>query len=90
MTKHSLDLLIVGAGPVGLYGAYYAGVRGLRTAVIDSLSEVGGQVSALYPEKLILDVAGFPGSRAASWWRRWPRRRRRRSRCTCWVSRPWS
>ncbi len=60
MTKHSLDLLIVGAGPVGLYGAYYAGVRGLRTAVIDSLSEVGGQVSALYPEKLILDVAGFP------------------------------
>jgi len=60
MTTHSVDLLIVGAGPVGLYGAYYAGVRGLRAAVIDSLSEVGGQVSALYPEKLIFDVAGFP------------------------------
>lgn len=60
MSQYSVDLLIVGAGPVGLYGAYYAGVRGLRTAVIDSLSEVGGQVSALYPEKLIFDVAGFP------------------------------
>jgi len=60
MTTHSVDLLIVGAGPVGLYGAYYAGVRGLRAAVIDSLSEVGGQVSALYPEKMIFDVAGFP------------------------------
>ncbi len=60
MTAYSVDLLIVGAGPVGLYGAYYAGVRGLRTAVIDSLPELGGQVSALYPEKLIYDVAGFP------------------------------
>ncbi len=55
-----VDVLIVGAGPVGLYGAYYAGVRGLRTAVVDSLSQVGGQVSAMYPEKQILDVAGFP------------------------------
>lgn len=57
---HSVDLVIVGAGPVGLYGAYYAGVRGLSTIVIDSLSQVGGQVTAMYPEKLIYDVAGFP------------------------------
>lgn len=57
---HDVDLLIVGAGPVGLYGAFYAGVRGLSVAVIDSLTEVGGQVSALYPEKLIYDVAGLP------------------------------
>ena len=49
-----------GAGPVGLYGAYYAGVRGLSVAVVDSLSEVGGQVTAMYPEKQIYDVAGFP------------------------------
>jgi len=55
-----VDLLIVGAGPVGLYGAYYAGVRGLSVAVVDSLSEVGGQVTAMYPEKQIYDVAGFP------------------------------
>ncbi len=55
-----VDLLIIGAGPVGLYGAYYAGVRGLRTAVVDSLPELGGQVTAMYPEKLIFDIAGFP------------------------------
>jgi thioredoxin reductase (NADPH) len=54
------DLLIVGAGPVGLYAAYYAGFRGLRTAVTDSLPEAGGQVTAMYPEKPIYDIAGFP------------------------------
>jgi ferredoxin/flavodoxin---NADP+ reductase len=54
------DLLIVGAGPAGLYGAYYAGFRGMSVTVVDSLPELGGQVSALYPEKAILDVAGFP------------------------------
>ena len=53
------DLLIVGAGPAGLFGAYYAGFRGMSVTVVDSLPELGGQVSALYPEKLILDVAGF-------------------------------
>ena len=60
MSAREVDLLIVGAGPVGLYGAYYAGVRGLSVAVVDSLSEVGGQVTAMYPEKQIYDVAGFP------------------------------
>jgi len=60
MTIVDTDLLIVGAGPVGLFGAYYAGVRGLRTAIVDSLPEVGGQVSAMYPEKQIFDIAGFP------------------------------
>lgn len=54
------DLLVVGAGPVGLFGAYYAGARGLRVAVVDSLSQLGGQVTALYPEKQIYDVAGCP------------------------------
>ena len=54
------DLLIVGAGPAGLFGAYYAGFRGMSVTLVDSLPELGGQVSALYPEKLILDVAGFP------------------------------
>ncbi len=54
------DLLIVGAGPTGLYAAYYAGFRGLSVAVVDSLPELGGQITAMYPEKAILDVAGFP------------------------------
>ena len=47
-------------GPSGLYATYYAGFRGLRVALVDSLPELGGQVTAMYPEKLIFDVAGFP------------------------------
>lgn len=57
------DVLIVGAGPTGLYGAYYAGFRGLRTVVVDVLPQVGGQVMALYPEKQIRDVAALPSIR---------------------------
>ncbi len=57
---HEADILIVGAGPVGLYAAYYSGFRGLSVAVVDSLPELGGQITAMYPEKDILDVAGFP------------------------------
>ncbi|HEY3736585.1 MAG TPA: NAD(P)/FAD-dependent oxidoreductase [Jatrophihabitans sp.] len=55
-----VDLLIVGAGPVGLFGAFYAGVRTLSTIIVDSLEEPGGQITAMYPEKAIIDVAGFP------------------------------
>jgi thioredoxin reductase (NADPH) len=55
-----VDVAIVGAGPTGLYAAYYAGFRGLSIALIDALPEAGGQVTAMYPEKLIYDVAGFP------------------------------
>jgi ferredoxin/flavodoxin---NADP+ reductase len=54
------DVLIIGAGPTGLYAAYYAGFRGLRVALVDSLPELGGQITAMYPEKAIFDVAGFP------------------------------
>lgn len=54
------DLLIIGAGPTGLFAAYYAGFRGLHTTLVDSLPEAGGQVTAMYPEKQIFDVAGFP------------------------------
>jgi thioredoxin reductase (NADPH) len=60
VAHHDTDLAIIGAGPTGLFAAYYAGFRGLRVAVIDSLPELGGQITAMYPEKLILDVAGFP------------------------------
>ena len=54
------DLLIVGAGPAGLYAAYYAGFRAQSVVLMDSLPEAGGQVAAMYPEKMIYDVAGFP------------------------------
>jgi thioredoxin reductase (NADPH) len=54
------DVTIIGAGPVGLYTAYYSGLRGMRVKMIDSLAQLGGQLTALYPEKYIFDVAGFP------------------------------
>lgn len=60
---HDCDVAIVGAGPTGLYAAYYAGFRGLSVTIIDSLTEPGGQIAALYPTKLIYDVAGFPAIR---------------------------
>ncbi len=60
MDTVEVDLSIIGAGPAGLYAAYYAGFRGQQVALLDSLPEPGGQVAALYPEKLIFDVAGFP------------------------------
>ncbi|WP_405113729.1 NAD(P)/FAD-dependent oxidoreductase [Micromonospora sp. NBC_01405] len=55
-----VDVAVIGAGPTGLFAAYYAGFRGLSVAVVDALPEAGGQITAMYPEKLILDVAGFP------------------------------
>ena len=58
-----VDILIVGAGPTGLFGAYYGGFRGLSVAVVDSLPEPGGQINAMYPEKQIFDIAGFPSVR---------------------------
>ncbi|GHH82095.1 ferredoxin--NADP reductase [Streptomyces sulfonofaciens] len=60
---HVVDLVIVGAGPAGLFAAYYGGFRGLRVAVIDSLPQPGGQVMAMYPEKPIYDIGGFPSVR---------------------------
>jgi ferredoxin/flavodoxin---NADP+ reductase len=57
---HEVDVAIIGAGPSGLFAAYYAGFRGLTVAVIDTLPEPGGQISAMYPEKDIFDVGGFP------------------------------
>jgi thioredoxin reductase (NADPH) len=57
---HEAELAIVGAGPVGLYAAYYAGFRGLETVVLESLPMVGGQIATFYPDTTIYDVAGFP------------------------------
>jgi ferredoxin/flavodoxin---NADP+ reductase len=52
------DVLIIGAGPTGLFASYYAGLRGLSVVLLDSLLEPGGQLMALYPDKPIYDVAG--------------------------------
>ncbi len=54
------DITIIGAGPAGLFGAFYAGLREMKVKVIDALDEPGGQLAALYPEKFIYDVPGFP------------------------------
>ncbi len=54
------DVTVVGGGPVGLFGATMAGLHGMRVKIIESLPELGGQLYALYPEKPIYDVAGFP------------------------------
>ena len=60
MTPKTYDITIIGGGPTGLFGAFYAGMRGLSTKIVDSLPELGGQLTALYPEKYIFDVGGFP------------------------------
>lgn len=56
----SRDITIIGGGPTGLFAAFYAGLRGVSARIIDSLPELGGQLMALYPEKYIYDVGGFP------------------------------
>ncbi|MCS7190230.1 MAG: hypothetical protein NZ843_01360, partial [Fimbriimonadales bacterium] len=60
MDTELYDITIIGGGPVGLFGAFYAGLRGMRTKIIDSLPELGGQLTALYPEKYVYDMPGFP------------------------------
>src|SRR5512145_3388789 len=52
------DVTVVGAGPVGLYAAYYAGLRDCRTKIIETYPQVGGRLISMYPEKEIFDVAG--------------------------------
>ncbi|HAM80865.1 NAD(P)/FAD-dependent oxidoreductase [Ornithinibacillus bavariensis] len=65
MNNHEcIDITIIGAGPVGLFTAFYAGMREASVKIIDSLPEIGGQLAALYPEKYIYDVAGFTGVKA--------------------------
>lgn len=54
------DVTIIGAGPSGLFGAFYAGLREMKVKVIDALDDLGGQLTALYPEKFIYDTPGYP------------------------------
>lgn len=63
-TNEIYDVTIIGAGPVGLFAAVYAGMRKVTTKVIESLPQVGGQLATLYPEKFIYDIPGVPRVRA--------------------------
>src|SRR6185369_15523407 len=54
------DITIIGGGPTGIFALFYAGMRKATAQVIDALPELGGQLAALYPEKFIFDVAGYP------------------------------
>jgi ferredoxin/flavodoxin---NADP+ reductase len=56
----NFDVTIIGGGPAGLFTAFYAGMRQMSVKIIESMPQLGGQLSALYPEKYIYDVAGFP------------------------------
>ncbi|WP_202080303.1 NAD(P)/FAD-dependent oxidoreductase [Caldalkalibacillus salinus] len=58
------EITVIGGGPTGLFAAFYAGMRQASCKIIESLPQLGGQLSALYPEKYIYDVAGFPKVRA--------------------------
>jgi thioredoxin reductase len=60
MVHELRDITIIGAGPTGLFGLFYAGMRQVSAQIVDALPEAGGQLTALYPEKFIFDVAGFP------------------------------
>ena len=61
MATHDIrDITIIGGGPTGLFALFYAGMRGASAQIVDALPEPGGQLSALYPEKFVFDVAGFP------------------------------
>jgi ferredoxin/flavodoxin---NADP+ reductase len=65
MINNAYDVTIIGAGPVGMYAAFYAALRKLKVKIIDALPELGGQLQALYPEKFIYDVPGFKEIKAA-------------------------
>jgi ferredoxin/flavodoxin---NADP+ reductase len=54
------DITVIGAGPVGMSAAFWAGMREASARIIDSLPEIGGQLTTLYPEKWIFDVPGHP------------------------------
>ncbi|CAH1209398.1 Ferredoxin--NADP reductase [Paenibacillus allorhizoplanae] len=55
-----VDIIVIGGGPAGMFAAFYAGMRQASVKIIESMPQLGGQLAALYPEKYIYDVAGFP------------------------------
>ena len=59
MTHEIIDFTVIGGGPTGLFAAFYTGMRGATARIVDALPQLGGQLTALYPEKYIFDVGGF-------------------------------
>lgn len=59
-TAKTVDIVIIGGGPAGMFAAFYGGMRQASVKIIESMPQLGGQLAALYPEKYIYDVAGFP------------------------------
>lgn len=66
MDETVYDVTIIGGGPVGLFAAFYGGLRQMKVKIIESMPQLGGQLAALYPEKYIYDVAGMPKVKAQS------------------------
>lgn len=60
MNHEIKDITIIGGGPTGIFAQFYAGMRQVSSQIVDALPQLGGQLAALYPEKYIFDVAGFP------------------------------
>src|SRR3954462_7527460 len=60
MLQEIKDITIIGGGAAGLFALFYAGMRETSAQIVDALPEAGGQLTALYPEKYIFDVAGYP------------------------------
>ncbi len=60
MKQINTDVLIIGAGPVGLFSVFQLGQLGIKSCIVDSLDKVGGQCAELYPEKPIYDIPGYP------------------------------
>jgi ferredoxin/flavodoxin---NADP+ reductase len=58
-TDEIKDITVIGGGPTGLFAMFYSGMRGVSCRIVDALTEPGGQLAALYPEKYIFDVGGF-------------------------------
>lgn len=54
------DLIIIGGGPIGMFAAYYAGMRHLKTTILETLPVLGGQIALMYPDKTIIDIGGVP------------------------------
>ena len=59
MAQDVYDITIIGAGPAGLFATFYAGLRQMKTKLIDALDQPGGQVAVLYPEKYFYDAPGY-------------------------------
>ncbi len=66
METQTCDVVIVGAGPAGLFAAFECGMLGLGCVLIDALPEIGGQCTALYPEKPIYDIPAHPAIEAGA------------------------